>query len=124
MLTRLQITGRVRSTMRNVHVVSCGASVLGAVYRERTAIEGLGGFTGSKLEDLVRYLLDNDRARGSTEAAGLDKPEWFAELTAMRVYLDRRAVDLAYLVSTRTQASRLCADWLARYLRDRAGIIV
>jgi putative CRISPR-associated protein (TIGR02619 family) len=99
-------------------------SALSAVLRERTAVPGLEGFTSNKVDDLVRYLRDNGGARASVEAAVVDKPEWFAELTAMRSYIERREVDLAYLVSTRTQASRMCVDWLARYLRDRAGVLV
>ena len=109
--------------MANVHVVSCGTSVLGRLLRERAAVPSLVGFAGDKLDALVRYL-QNDGARARARAAVLDQPDWFAELTAMRRYLERKEVDLAYLVSTRTAASSLCVDWLERYLRERAGVQV
>ena len=66
--------------MANVHVVSCGTSVLGRLLRERAAVPSLVGFAGDKLDALVRYLQFDDGARAGARAAVLDQPDWFAEL--------------------------------------------
>jgi putative CRISPR-associated protein (TIGR02619 family) len=45
-----------------------------------------------------------------------------AELNAVWEYLERREVDWAYLVTTKTRASQCAAGWVRSYLEDVTGV--
>jgi len=105
--------------MANVHVVSCGTSILGAMLKNRASVDSLGGLKGDSVAELARYLQDHGEALASARELALNNPGWSAELTAMRAYLEKKEVDVAYLVQTNTPASRLCTDWLQAYLQTK-----
>lgn len=106
--------------MARVHVVSCGTSILGGLARDGSVGFNDGGTCkGLGIDELARRLDDDGAALAAAKALVLQKPEWFAELTAMRRYLDAREVDVAYLVGTKTGASRLAIGWLRASLEAR-----
>lgn len=106
--------------MANVHVVSCGTSVLSNFatrYRDRLPM--LPADVKS-VDQLVPVLNTNPALATEAERiAHADPYEFFAELKAMRPFLENGQVDVAYLVSTSTPAATLSIRLLRRYLEGR-----
>lgn len=102
--------------MAKVHVVSCGTSFLSNVDRRH------GKDLWPKLQrdlDAIAACLEKDHAleEKARDAAFQDESR-AAELSAMQGYLERAEVDRAYLVGTRTRASKVALRWLVRYLQQ------
>lgn len=106
--------------MANVHVVSCGTSVLSnLVSRCRDRFPALPA-TVRNVDELVGALNASPTLAAEAERIADASPyEFFAELKAMRPFLEDGRVDVAYLVSTSTPAASLAIGWLCRYFEDR-----
>ncbi len=106
--------------MANVHVVSCGTSVLSnLVSRCRDRFPALPA-TVRNVDELVGALNASPTLAAEAErVAHADPYEFFAELKAMRPFLEAGRVDVAYLVSSSTPAAALAIGWLCRYLENR-----
>lgn len=106
--------------MANVHVVSCGTSVLSNfVNRFRHRLPSLPPDVKS-VDQLVALLNANRALAADAERVAHSDPyEFFAELKAMRPFLEKGEVDVAYLVSTNTPAAAISVRWLRRYLEGR-----
>lgn len=106
--------------MANVHVVSCGTSVLSNFAgRFRGRLPELPADV-TNVDKLVATLNANPGLANQAERIAQDDPyEFFAELKAMRPFLADGRVDVAYLVSTSTPAATLATGWLRRYLENQ-----
>jgi putative CRISPR-associated protein (TIGR02619 family) len=107
--------------MLNVHVVSCGTSVLSNLLARRKDWGGLEGQAERmKVSELAALLARDRSVRDEARRAAFADPfAFFAELNAMRPYLERREVDVAYPIGTRTAAASFSVDWLSIWLREQ-----
>lgn len=109
--------------MANVHVVSCGTSVLGNYLRYRSSFPALPAEV-TTIDQLVAALNSTASLFSDAERIALEEPfKYFAELAAMEPYLEKGEVDTVYLVITKTAAAQLSVRLLQRFFEQR-GISV
>lgn len=105
--------------MANVHVVSCGTSVLSNIVTRYRARFPFLPTEIKTVDDLVTVLNTNSSLMSEVEPLVHASPyEFFAEVKAMRPFLEGGEVDVVYLIGTKTPAAQLAIRLLHRYFES------